>query len=74
MKPKRRIKRKSRRKITIEVDSKVRRELDRIIKYYKKNRKKKFKETDILWGTIKMIKHFKLSHELESILFKEEVK
>lgn len=36
-------------------------------------RKKKFDHSEIIEGTIRMIKFYKLENELNSILFKEKV-
>lgn len=58
----------------LKVDSKVKNEVERLIKKFKRERKKKLEPYEIIWGYIKMTKHYKLNNELEIILFEEKAK
>jgi len=56
----------------LQVDEKVKSEVERLIKKFKKERKKKFEPHEIIWGYIKMTKYYKLNNELELVLFDEQ--
>ena len=50
----------------------IKKEVERLIKKFKKERKVKLEPHDIIWGYIKMTKYYKLQNELELVLFDEQ--